>query len=57
MNISTAKTKVLAFQGKSPVKAKTVINDELVEQISMFKWDIIYILTILMTFNMKLSNF
>jgi hypothetical protein len=39
MEISTAKTKALAFRGKSSGRAKIVMNDKVVEQISMFKWD------------------
>jgi hypothetical protein len=39
VKISTAKTKILAFRGKSPVRAKIVMNDKVVEQINIFKWD------------------
>lgn len=39
VDISTVKAKVLAFLGKSPVKAKIVMNGEVVEEINVCKWD------------------
>jgi hypothetical protein len=37
MEISTTKTEILAFQGKSPVRSKTVLSDKWSEEASTFK--------------------
>ena len=38
MIISTGKTKVMAFQGQEPIRAKIVIDGKLIEQINQFKY-------------------
>ena len=38
MKISTKKTKVLAFRGKEQARCKIVINNEMIEQVSTFKF-------------------
>jgi hypothetical protein len=49
MEISTAKTKALSVQGKSPVRAKFVLNyKQLNKSVYLHVYIIIYILNILM---------
>jgi hypothetical protein len=38
MRISTTKTKTMAFQGKSHIRCKTVIDNERIDQVSSFKY-------------------
>ena len=38
MKISTAKTKVMAFRGKQPVRTKIIINDQTIEQVNHFNY-------------------
>jgi hypothetical protein len=57
-SISAAKAKILAFQDKSPIRSKIVLNEEPIEQVSTFK----YLgyrtkLDHLNDFNMKRNNF
>ena len=36
MKIFTTKTKVMAFRGKEPLRTKIIINDQILEQVSLF---------------------
>ena len=38
MEISTVKTKVMAFQGKMPIRSKICIGNSILEQVSSFKY-------------------
>jgi hypothetical protein len=58
MAVSTPKTKTVALQGKSPTRAKFVLIDKPVRQVSMFKYLEYYTnLISLSDINMKLSSF
>ncbi len=38
MKISTAKTKVIAFSGKNPIRSKIAINNKIIEQVYSFRY-------------------
>jgi hypothetical protein len=38
MEISTGKTKIMAFKGKEPVKSKICINNSTLEQVNIFNY-------------------
>lgn len=58
MAVSTPKTKTVALQGKSPTRAKFVLNSKPIGQVSIFKYLEYYTnLNSLNDFIMKLNSF